>query len=308
MVLQPMRRPARSEYVLFRTHSSYTYRISCGPTEVVVSLSRSANPIGLRIMPAKEADILALAHMHNASFADDAFMRLIWGRTDSGDFDRALAKDFSRRRAHVQKGIAPGVRDPVGMTLAYIVDTVAERGKENAKVEEEEHLPGTDVGLLKEFMAMLDRVRAAYREGDSRFYREYQLTTALPNLRDKPAKLPAKHCRYGDIADLEILAVHPDFQRKRFGQALLESVLVAADRDNLPVYLEASASMSLRRRDCLPVVRRSHTDERRRAVGAGLYRKHGFVECAARASCGPDGVISASRSEEEGAMSSLRQS
>ncbi|KAG0654888.1 40S ribosomal protein S20 [Rhodotorula mucilaginosa] len=211
MVLQPMRRPAKSE---------------------------SANPLGLRIVPAKDADIIALAHMHNASFADDAFMRLIWGRTTCDDFDRELAKDFSRRRAHVQKGIAPGVRDPVGMTLAYRVDTAAERGRNGIAPEEEEHLPGTNVGLLKEFMAMLDRVRAAYRERDSRFYH------------------------------LEILAVHPDFQRKGFGQALLESVLLAADRDNLPVYLEASA------------------------MGAGLYRKHGFVECAARASCGPDGVIS----------------
>lgn len=64
--------------------------------------------------------------------------------------------------------------------------------------------------------------------------------------RDTLADLPAKHCRYGDLADLEILAVHPEFQRKGFGQALLESVLRAADRDNLPVYLEASASESFR--------------------------------------------------------------
>ena len=124
-------------------------------------------------MPAKDADIIALAHMHNASFADDAFMRLIWGRTTRDDFDRELAKDFSRRRAHVQKGIAPGVRDPVGMTLAYIVDTEAEITREGAESEAEEHLLGTDVGLFKEFMAMLERVRAAYRERDSHFYREY---------------------------------------------------------------------------------------------------------------------------------------
>ena len=124
--------------------------------------------------------------MHNTSFADDAFMRLIWGRTARDDFDRGLAKDFSRRRAHVQKGIAPGVRDPVGMTLAYIVDTAAECGTEGAESEQEEHLPGTDVGLFKEFMAMLNRVRTAYRERDSRFYRECWLTTALTNLREIP--------------------------------------------------------------------------------------------------------------------------
>lgn len=222
-------------------------RVSCGPGDAMVlqpmrrpAKSESADLLGLRIMPAKEADVLDLANMHNASFADDAFMRLIWGRTARDEFDRELSKDFSRRRAHVQKGIAPGFGTPVGMTLAFVVDTQAERGRDGTIPEEEaeEHLPGTDVGLFKEFMTMLNRVRAAYRERDSRFYH------------------------------LEILAVHPDFQRKGFGQALLESVLLAADRDNLPVYLEASA------------------------MGAGLYRKHGFVECAARASCGPDGIIS----------------
>jgi GNAT superfamily N-acetyltransferase len=257
-------------------------------------------------VPAKDADIIALAHMHNASFADDAFMRLIWGRTTCDDFDRELAKDFSRRRAHVQKGIAPGVRDPVGMTLAYRVDTAAERGRNGIAPEEEEHLPGTNVGLLKEFMAMLDRVRAAYRERDSRFYREYWVATTPTDLRDILLLIcPQNIARTAtSLADLEILAVHPDFQRKGFGQALLESVLLAADRDNLPVYLEASASEFFRgvatASGRQASVRRSCTDEPRRAVGAGLYRKHGFVECAARASCGPDGVISVSCSGEGG--------
>lgn len=131
-------------------------------------------------MPAKEADVLDLANMHNASFADDAFMRLIWGRTARDEFDRELSKDFSRRRAHVQKGIAPGFGTPDGMTLAFVVDTQAERGRDGTIPEEEaeEHLPGTDVGLFKEFMTMLNRVRAAYRERDSRFYREYYLPTS----------------------------------------------------------------------------------------------------------------------------------
>ncbi|GAA5977872.1 hypothetical protein JCM10908_005128 [Rhodotorula pacifica] len=206
------------------------------------TICESANSSDLRIFPAQEEDVLPLAHMHNASFADDAFMQLIWGNTDRPAFDRELAKDFSHRRACVQKGIAPGFEEPVGMTLAYLVDVDAERAEsarsDKKPEEEEKHLPGTDVELFKDFMAMLDRVRAAYREQDSRFYH------------------------------LEILAVAPEAQRRGFGQALLESVLATADEENLPVYLEASA------------------------VGTGLYRKHGFVDCAERASCGPEGAIS----------------
>lgn len=43
------------------------------------------------------------------------------------------------------------------------------------------------------------------------------------------------------MTDLEILAVAPTAQRRGFGRALLEAVLAEADRENLPVYLEASA-------------------------------------------------------------------
>lgn len=113
--------------------------------------------------------------MHNAAFADDAFMRLIWGGVaDRASFDRALAKDFSLRRVCVRKGLAPGFPDPVGMTLAFVIDTTGEE-EPPAVQEEDEHLSGTDVPLFKEFMAMLERVRAAYRERDSRFYREFGL-------------------------------------------------------------------------------------------------------------------------------------
>ncbi|GAA5878895.1 hypothetical protein JCM3774_004363 [Rhodotorula dairenensis] len=250
MILQPMRRPAKSE---------------------------RANPTGLRIFPAEEDDVVALAHMHNVAFADDTFMRLIWGDvTDRASFDRALAKDFSRRRVCVHKALAPGFKDPVGMTLAFVVDTRRE-GREQSRSEEvegsqqpqqqpaqEEHLPGTDVTLFKEFMTMLERVRAAYRKRDPRFYH------------------------------LEILAVAPEAQRKGIGRALLEDVLAKADRENLPVYLEASAGEFLARFCGNRLPRGVYIDRwaDRTAVGTQLYRQHGFVECAERASCGSNNAIS----------------
>lgn len=97
--------------------------------------------------------------------------------------------------------------------------------------------------------------------------------------------------------DLEILAIDPAAQRLGYGKALLEAVLAEADRDHLPVFLEASAGeLAYPSQGVPPWVLRNRgiwqADSAGQTVGTGLYRKHGFVECAERASCGPDGAIS----------------
>ncbi|GAA6026600.1 hypothetical protein JCM8202_000100 [Rhodotorula sphaerocarpa] len=223
-------------------------RARCGPdgSMHVLPMRRPSkserNASKVIVQGAFEDDALPLAHMHNSAFAPDPFVSLIWGKVDRGEADRSLAIDFTRRRDKIRRADAIGFAGPVGMALAYRVGVEMEQksAREGQTPAEEEipHPEGTDVELFKEFMGMLDRVRAGFRERDARFYH------------------------------LEILAVVPEGQRRGFGQALLEAVLADADRENLPVCLEASA------------------------VGTGLYRKHGFVECAPRASCGPNDEIS----------------
>ncbi|GAA5878891.1 hypothetical protein JCM3774_004362 [Rhodotorula dairenensis] len=66
---------------------------------------------------------------------------------------------------------------------------------------------------------------------------------------------------------LTVLVVSPKAQRTGAGAALLQKLVDEADGANLPCYLESSDP------------------------GVGLYRKFGFVECAERPRCGPDGVI-----------------
>ena len=57
---------------------------------------------------------------------------------------------------------------------------------------------------------------------------------------------------------LEMCAVHPDYQGKGVGKALLDWGLAQADRNNLPVYLEASHEV--RARDDTGAARPSPTD------------------------------------------------
>lgn len=115
--------------------------------------------------------------MHNSAFAPDPFVSLIWGKVDRGEADRSLAIDFTRRRDKIRRADAIGFAGPVGMALAYRVDVEMERksAREGQTPAEEEipHPEGTDVELFKEFMGMLDRVRAGFRERDARFYRAF---------------------------------------------------------------------------------------------------------------------------------------
>ncbi|GAA5878886.1 hypothetical protein JCM3774_004361 [Rhodotorula dairenensis] len=66
---------------------------------------------------------------------------------------------------------------------------------------------------------------------------------------------------------LSVLVVSPKAQRTGAGAALLQQLVDEADAADLPCYLESSDS------------------------GEGLYRKFGFVQCAERPRCGPDGVM-----------------
>lgn len=117
--------------------------------------------------------MLALAEVHNLAFANDAFMPLIWGQVDPEEHARRLGEWFKTEKLKIRKAVAPGFAKPVGMTLAYEIDVEKERGKEAPPLPlDDEHQPGTDVELFKEFMGMLARVRSKYREQDDRFIRE----------------------------------------------------------------------------------------------------------------------------------------
>ncbi|GAA5964879.1 hypothetical protein JCM8115_000138 [Rhodotorula mucilaginosa] len=66
---------------------------------------------------------------------------------------------------------------------------------------------------------------------------------------------------------LTVLVASPKAQRTGAGSALLRKLVEEADAADLPCYLESSDP------------------------GEGLYRKFGFVECAERPRCGPEGMI-----------------
>lgn len=94
------------------------------------------------------------------------------------------------------------------------------------------------------------------------------------------------------VADVRILAVAPDAQRRGIGKALLEPILAEADRQGLPTYLEASEGLcTVSVQAAVPALTSCS-----RSVGAKLYRKLGFVACGELASCASNPAASASLS------------
>ncbi|GAA5977868.1 hypothetical protein JCM10908_005127 [Rhodotorula pacifica] len=88
-----------------------------------------------------------------------------------------------------------------------------------------------------------------------------QVHSMIGNLIEGYKKKDAK------FAHLTMVVVSPRTQRTGAGAALLRKLIEDADAADLPCYLESSEA------------------------GEGLYRKYGFVECAERPRCGPDGIL-----------------
>lgn len=165
---------------LYRRHGfvQCRERAHCGPDGVmnVLPMRRPAkshrSASGVSVTRAFNHDALPLAELHRRSFAEEPWMKYIWGQVDDDAHCRRMAKYLASDLANIRRADAPGFRTPVGMSHAYVVDVEQERGRPApAFAAGDDHEPGTDVELLKEFMALLAEVRSRFRQRDSRFMR-----------------------------------------------------------------------------------------------------------------------------------------